>query len=60
VEFHLSHGEWIRLLRSSGFDIEELVELRPSEDARTGYPFVTREWARQWPCEEVWKARKRA
>jgi len=22
------------------------------------YPFVTLEWARQWPCEEVWKARK--
>jgi SAM-dependent methyltransferase len=22
------------------------------------YPFVALEWARQWPCEEVWKARK--
>ena len=22
-------------------------------------PFVTAEWARRWPCEEVWCARRR-
>jgi len=59
VEFHLSHGDWIRLLRRVGFEIEDLVEVRPAEDATTRYPFVTLEWARQWPCEEVWKVRKR-
>lgn len=59
VEFHLSHGNWIRLLRDSGFEVEDLVELRPHEDATTPFPFVTLEWARQWPCEEVWKVRKR-
>ena len=59
VEFHLSHGDWIRLLRGSGFEIEDLVELRPGPDATTRYPFVTLEWAQQWPCEEVWKVRKR-
>ena len=60
VEFHLSHGDWIRLLRSSGFELEDLVEVRPPEGSTTRYPFVTLEWSRQWPCEEVWKARKRA
>lgn len=59
VEFHLSHGNWLRLLRGAGFEVEDLVELRPAPDASTRYPFVTLEWARQWPCEEVWKARKR-
>jgi len=59
VEFHLSHGDWIRLLRASDFDVEDLVEVRPPIDATTSYPFVTIEWARKWPCEEVWKARKR-
>jgi SAM-dependent methyltransferase len=59
VEFHLSHGDWIRLLRRSGFEIEDLVEIRPEADAKTTYQFVTLEWARQWPSEEVWKARKR-
>ena len=58
VEFHLSHGHWIRLLRVNGFHIEDLLELRPEEGATTPYPFVTPEWARRWPAEEVWRARK--
>ena len=58
VEFHLSHGDWIRLLRRSGFEIEDLIELWPAVGASSRYPFVTLEWARKWPCEEVWKARK--
>lgn len=57
VEFHLSHGEWLRLLRSHGFEVTDLVEVRPPPDAKTTYPFVTLDWARRWPCEEVWKAR---
>ncbi|MCD6032884.1 MAG: type 11 methyltransferase [Thermomicrobiales bacterium] len=58
VEFHLPHGEMIRLLRQSGFEIEDLVEVQIPEGATTTYPFVTPEWARRWPCEEVWKVRK--
>lgn len=58
VEFHLNHGDWVRLLRTNGFDILDLLELRPPEDASTSYPFVTLEWARRWPSEEVWIARK--
>jgi SAM-dependent methyltransferase len=58
VEFHLAHGDMIRLLRASGLEVEDLLELRPASDATTGYPFVTLDWARQWPSEEVWKARK--
>jgi len=59
VEFHLGHGDMIRLLRASGFDVEDLVELRAPEGATTRYPFVTPEWARRWPAEEVWIARRR-
>ena len=58
VEFHLPHGELIALLRRSGFEIEELLELQPPEDATTRYEYVTLEWARRWPSEEVWKVRK--
>jgi len=58
VEFHLGHGEMIRLLRDCGLEVEDLLELQPGPDATTRYPFVTLEWARRWPCEEVWKARK--
>lgn len=58
VEFHLSHGDWIRLLRANGFDVEDLIELRPPEGSSTDYLYVTAEWARRWPCEEAWRARR--
>ena len=41
VEFHLGHGDMIRLLRCCGFEVEDLVELRPEPGATTRYPFVT-------------------
>lgn len=60
VEFHIPHGEWIRLLRENGFEIERLVELQPAADSTTRYTNIaTLEWARQWPSEEAWIARKR-
>ena len=60
AEFHLNHGDMIRLLRANEFKIEDLIEIQVPADATTSYPFVTAEWAHRWPCEEVWKARKRA
>jgi SAM-dependent methyltransferase len=62
VEFHLPHGEWIDLLRANGFEIERLVELQAPPDAETHhrYSYVTAEWAKKWPCEEIWVTRKRA
>ena len=57
VEFHLPHGEMITLLRDSGFEIEELIEVQVPEGSTTRYPYVALEWARRWPCEEVWRAR---
>ena len=59
VEFHLPHGEWIRLLHETGFDLEALVEVRPPADATSRFPFVSLDWARRWPCEEIWRARRR-
>jgi SAM-dependent methyltransferase len=60
VEFHLAHGEWIDLLRANGFEIERLIEIQAPEDAVTHdrYSYVTADWARKWPCEEIWAARK--
>jgi SAM-dependent methyltransferase len=58
VEFHLGYGDWIRLLRANGFEIVDLIEIQPPEGATTRFRLVTPEWARRWPCEEVWKARK--
>jgi SAM-dependent methyltransferase len=61
VEFHLPHGKWIELLRANGFEIEALHELQAPEDARESayYDYVDVAWARRWPAEEIWVARKR-
>ncbi len=58
VEFHLGHGDWIRLLRANGFDIENLIEARPPEDTPRRHPHASMEWVRNWPCEEIWVVRK--
>jgi SAM-dependent methyltransferase len=61
VTFQVPYGEWIRLFRTAGLVIEELVELRPPEGATTTYgSYVPYAWARRWPAEHVWKLRKPA
>lgn len=56
VEFVLPHGDMFRLLRASGFVVEDLIEVQAPQHARD-YMEVTADWARQWPSEEIWKAR---
>jgi ubiquinone/menaquinone biosynthesis C-methylase UbiE len=60
VEFHLGHADMFHALEGAGFVVENLVELFASEDARSHeyYSFVTADWARKWPVEEIWAARK--
>jgi hypothetical protein len=60
TEFNLPHGERLRVLRDAGFEVEVLHELQVPEDAGpTRYTWITMDWARRWPCEEIWLARKR-
>lgn len=61
VEFHVPHGELIDLLRGNGFEVDRLVELYAPQDAKTHdhYGYVTADWARKWPAEEIWTAHKR-
>jgi SAM-dependent methyltransferase len=61
VEFELGYGDWIRLFRRSGFEIEALVEVQPGEGASSTYrnPEETA-WAQRWPMEQIWKVRKAA
>jgi SAM-dependent methyltransferase len=62
VEFHLAHGELVRVLRGAGFELEDLIEIQAPESAKTHehYDYVTADWGRRWPAEEIWKARKRS
>ncbi len=58
VEFHPSHGDWVRLLRRFGFVVEALHELYAPEDSgdHPVYEIVSAEWATRWPAEELWVA----
>ncbi len=59
VTYQLAYGDWIRLFRSCGLGIEDLIELRPPEGARTTFEeYVDYEWARRWPAEHIWRLRK--
>jgi SAM-dependent methyltransferase len=61
TEFQLPYGEWIRLFRANGLEVEDLIELQPPENATTTYgDFAPLEWARRFPAENIWKVRKRA
>jgi ubiquinone/menaquinone biosynthesis C-methylase UbiE len=61
VEFCLPTGPMLRLLRANGFEIEDLIEIQVPEDGReTRFDYITKEWARRWPSEEIWVARKRS
>lgn len=57
-EFHVSHGDMIRILRTNGFEVLELIELYAPPGATTNYTFLDAEWASKWPHEEIWVARK--
>lgn len=58
VQFRLGYGDMVRLLRSSGFGVEDLLEIRPSEEPIAEHLPASWEWARRWPSVEVWKVRK--
>ena len=61
VEWQLPHGQLFRLLRETGFDVIDLVELYAPDDAvdHSFYEGFSAEWSRKWPAEEIWVAKKR-
>jgi SAM-dependent methyltransferase len=60
VEWQLPHGELFRLLRRTGFEVVDLVELYAPDDAgdHEYYAAFSADWARRWPAEEIWVAAK--
>lgn len=59
VEYRLPYGGWIRTLRAHGFTVEDLVELHPGPEATTTHDDRgDLDWARTWPAEHIWVARR--
>ena len=61
TEFHISGSDMFRLLHETGFDVVDFRELFAPPDATDDehYPWVDAKWAKQWPAEEIWRAKKR-
>jgi SAM-dependent methyltransferase len=59
VEYHPSHGDWVRILTANGFVVEQLRELYASLDADAPeyYEIASSDWAAKWPVEDLWSAR---
>jgi SAM-dependent methyltransferase len=58
VDFQLPYGEWIRTFRRHGLVVDDLVELRAPKQAVTTFVDFDPRWARRWPAEQIWCARK--
>lgn len=61
TEWQLTYGDWIRLFASTGLQVEDLIELRPGPAAgsdSTYRDYVSWEWARDLPAEQIWRLRK--
>jgi SAM-dependent methyltransferase len=60
VNFYLGYGDWIRLFAANGLQVERLVEIQAPEDAKPHrYDALPGpDWARRWPSEDIWVARK--
>ena len=58
VEFHPSHGDWVRLLRKAGFVVVAMHEIYapPDGNDHSFYEIVSKDWATRWPAEELWVA----
>lgn len=60
IDWALPPSAWITVLRRHGFDVEDCIELCAPPDAHTTYAeFAPPRWARRWPAEWIWKARRR-
>lgn len=59
IEFNLTISDWFRLFRDVGFDVVDYLEPRPTHGGQEVRFFVTADWARRWPVEQVWKLRRR-
>lgn len=60
VEFTRTIADWIALFAKIGFDIEAYLELYAPDTAEGTRFSVSAEWAKRYPCEQVWKLRKPA
>lgn len=59
VNFTLAYSDWVELFGRTGLILERLVEPQGPGGRASGYLSPREErWARRWPLESIWSARK--
>lgn len=59
VEFNLTISDWISLFADTGFEIVGYHELRSPEPGEEVRFYASKDWAHDYPSEQVWDLRKR-
>jgi SAM-dependent methyltransferase len=59
MEFNLTHSDWFRLFRDTGFEVLNYLELQAPKEELTDQFAISANWAKSWPAEQVWMLRKR-
>jgi SAM-dependent methyltransferase len=59
IEFNLEISSWMRLFRTTGFDVVDYVEIQAPVSAEGTRYWVEADWARRFPSEQAWILQKR-
>ena len=60
IEFNRTISDWLRLFRTTGFEVLDYRELQAPADAPEARFSVPGSWGQRWPSEQVWRLRKTA
>lgn len=58
MEFNRSIGDWFSLFIETGFQVTDYRELYPHKDDQSDFGFLSADWARRFPSEQVWWLQK--
>ncbi|HSP29726.1 MAG TPA: class I SAM-dependent methyltransferase [Ilumatobacteraceae bacterium] len=59
IEFNMEISSWMRLFRTTGFDVVDYVEIQAPASADGIRYWVDADWAKRFPSEQVWILQKR-
>ena len=59
IEFNMEISAWMRLFRTTGFDVVDYVEIQAPASADGIRYSVDAEWAKRFPAEQAWILQKR-
>jgi SAM-dependent methyltransferase len=59
IEFNMEISSWLRLFRSTGFDVVDYFEIQAPPTAEGLKYWVEADWARRFPAEQAWILKRR-